>query len=730
LVCYLTTELKDKVSNDDLERFVQLGEAVGEHDARVEKKGEETSSYRYKMPESIRVNAKSIDQKLLEINVCDPAIGSGAFPVGMMTEIVRARNALSSYIKESGRTLYNFKRDCIQNSLYGVDIDPGAVEIAKLRLWLSLIVDEDDIAQIKPLPNLDYKIMQGNSLLEEYEGIKLFDDKLIGSVTFDKEDQIKRLKEKQSVLQLERIAVSQEGKLTSERKARIVRIDNENKTIEKNIAKLMAQSVATDNELGLFDSNSRAKNNADELKRLHKEFFETTHKKRKDELKKNIEKLEWDLIEATLTEQGKSAELKKLNTFRKANVKPFFLWKLHFSEVFQNGGFDVVIGNPPYGANIDHYVRVFEEIYPETSKGYKDVYKYFFNCSLSKLLKWQGVLCFITPNTYFLQPRYGDLRKYFLNFNILSLINLGEDVFHAVVPTAISLIERSIAERASKINYADISDASKYTGSIETLSFVKLDQAQFNKTQNNVFVESIRVRQEDEEVLENVLDFKDAGINYQRVNVGLSDKGNSDLSKRLLYEGAKEKESHVEYWKGTDINSFYISPGTNRFVRPNIRLRENERVILNKEYFEKNPKLLWRQTASIPIVAIDRFGIWFGRSVQAGVIKSSFVKTISYEYLCCLLNSSYLRMLYKKNVQESGRVFPQVKLEKLKSLPIKIILPEKQVPFIELAKEIEKAKANNPDSDTENLEKLLNVLVYKLYGLTNTEIASIESSVK
>ncbi|MFA4836702.1 MAG: TaqI-like C-terminal specificity domain-containing protein [Dehalococcoidia bacterium] len=63
------------------------------------------------------------------------------------------------------KTAYDFKRECIENSLYGVDIDAGAVEIAKLRLWLSLIVDEDDIQNIKPLPNLDYKIVCGNSLV-------------------------------------------------------------------------------------------------------------------------------------------------------------------------------------------------------------------------------------------------------------------------------------------------------------------------------------------------------------------------------------------------------------------------------------------------------------------------------------------------------------------------------------------------------------------------------------
>jgi len=83
----------------------------------------------------------------------------------MMAEIVKARNVLSVFINEPGRTLYNFKRECIEKSLYGVDIDPGAVEIAKLRLWLSLIVEEKDIKQIRPLPNLDYKILCGNSLL-------------------------------------------------------------------------------------------------------------------------------------------------------------------------------------------------------------------------------------------------------------------------------------------------------------------------------------------------------------------------------------------------------------------------------------------------------------------------------------------------------------------------------------------------------------------------------------
>jgi hypothetical protein len=121
----------------------------------------------------IRENAALIDEKLASIRVCDPAVGSGAFPVGMMSEIVRARSVLTVYqtsqiaktAKNCDVSVYDFKRQCIEHSLYGVDIDAGAVEIAKLRLWLSLVVDEDDPQNIKPLPNLDYKIVQGNSLI-------------------------------------------------------------------------------------------------------------------------------------------------------------------------------------------------------------------------------------------------------------------------------------------------------------------------------------------------------------------------------------------------------------------------------------------------------------------------------------------------------------------------------------------------------------------------------------
>jgi len=163
LINYLDTSVntpKDNVPRADLETFVHLGDQISHYEAV------DTRYVGREMPKKVKEHAKLIDEKLADITVCDPAVGSGAFPVGMMTEIVRARSALTPYFNNPhDRTPYHFKRHAIQSCLYGVDIDPGAVEIAKLRLWLSLVVDEEDVKQIKPLPNLFYKIVTGNSLL-------------------------------------------------------------------------------------------------------------------------------------------------------------------------------------------------------------------------------------------------------------------------------------------------------------------------------------------------------------------------------------------------------------------------------------------------------------------------------------------------------------------------------------------------------------------------------------
>lgn len=166
LINYLDTTVNassTEVPRADIEKLIREGEMAYHYESNRTQKEHWIPR---KLPKSVEKNASTLDDALKSITVCDPAIGSGAFPVGMMTEIVKARTALTPYFNDvAERTPYHFKRHAIQNSIYGVDIDAGAVEIAKLRLWLSLVVDEEDVAQIKPLPNLDYKVVVGNSLM-------------------------------------------------------------------------------------------------------------------------------------------------------------------------------------------------------------------------------------------------------------------------------------------------------------------------------------------------------------------------------------------------------------------------------------------------------------------------------------------------------------------------------------------------------------------------------------
>ena len=183
LIHYLDNSLEGKIAKADIETYIRHGHFALENDQRVAERGE-TKTYQYQLPESIRENADLIDQKLTEIRICDPAIGSGAFPVGLLHELVTAQlvlkphfsnNYLNAKLDEFGfqfkesvnesRYVYRLKRHIIQESIYGVDIDASAIDIARLRLWLSLVVDEDDLDPIETLPNLDYKIVCGNSLI-------------------------------------------------------------------------------------------------------------------------------------------------------------------------------------------------------------------------------------------------------------------------------------------------------------------------------------------------------------------------------------------------------------------------------------------------------------------------------------------------------------------------------------------------------------------------------------
>ena len=118
----------------------------------------------------VKEKGNVITTSLENVKICDPAIGSGAFPMGLLQEIYYIKITLQQLGVTTEQTDAQIKKHIIEQNIYGVDIDAGAVDIARLRFWLSLVVDEQ---LPQPLPNLDFKIMQGNSLLERYQGVDL-----------------------------------------------------------------------------------------------------------------------------------------------------------------------------------------------------------------------------------------------------------------------------------------------------------------------------------------------------------------------------------------------------------------------------------------------------------------------------------------------------------------------------------------------------------------------------
>src|SRR5690606_35762133 len=276
-------------------------------------------------------NAILLNQKLDDIKVCDPAIGSGAFPIGMLQEIFEAKRFIYPHLKTNEPfNPAEVKKNIIQNSIYGVDLEKGAVDIAQLRFWLSLVVDEENP---HPLPNLDYKIMQGNSLLEQYEGIEL------GNVALFQEPEV-------TIYQSNMFEEPKSDYgLSKEKQADIKSlIDNyfkveskeQKTTIHKTIDNIVIEHI--DKSLELFE-NKLLIEIATYEKQLNRKLERLTENQKQQVLNKSKELKEIEKRKKQL--DSKNAARKRLLEFEKTDERPYFLWHLYFKDVFDQGGFDV-----------------------------------------------------------------------------------------------------------------------------------------------------------------------------------------------------------------------------------------------------------------------------------------------------------------------------------------------------------------------------------------------------
>ncbi len=395
---------------------------------------------------------RKLTQALDNVKILDPAVGSGAFPLGMMQVIIAVRQIIArregTPIQRGSLAMSRLKRNIIADNLYGVDIKPEAIEIAKLRMWLSLVVDIPDIEDVEPLPNLDYKLMCGDSLISTIHGERLIPDPT---------------KEQQLMLAVTPIQQAIQPLLELQRRYFHAQTHE----------RLVMQSQILAAEANVFrtavnDSRRYWIGKQQDLERKIKVLkgkVSKTQEKERGEIAVKLEELDKFALEVESGERSLT----------------FFQYHLHFCDVFQEkGGFDVVIGNPPYVRQ-----EQIKELKPALQKEYDcytgvaDLYVYFYEQGFN-LLRSNGYLSYITSNKYF-RAGYGEKLRAFLGekSKVEVLIDFGDSpVFEAIAYPSIILARKGKPEnhQARVLNWETGKSVDEFNSVYKSQSFYMSQQ--------------------------------------------------------------------------------------------------------------------------------------------------------------------------------------------------------------------------------------------------------------
>ncbi|MEL7669406.1 TaqI-like C-terminal specificity domain-containing protein [Methanobacterium sp.] len=772
LINYLNTN--SNVPTEDIKEFIQLGDFALDLIIREKIKfSQPKKGKKYGLPTSIKENYEEIDELLREIKIVDPAVGSGAFPVGMMNEIVKARSILSIFFEDEKKS-YDLKRETIENSLYGVDIDSSAVDITKLRFWLSLIVDEDDVNNIKALPNLDHKIMCGNSLLEEFEGLKLFDEKLLGEIPKDNSEIIKKLENKENALYSE-LGRIETGILKDN--GRKDEIKKELKKIERKKRKLSLKPKEIVIQPTLFDERvTKSQIKLKKLKELQKQFFSEQNKKEKENIRNNIEKIEWDLIEETLKEEGNENAINKLQKYKINESKPFFLWNLYFAEVFQreNPGFDVVIANPPYIG-----FHGFEEIKPYLKEKYIsatgkfDIYVPFIEKGLD-LIRKEGTLTFICP-TNFTKRNYGKKIRNFLKkeITILNIVDFEDfQIFEGALNyTGIFVFKKTIPQNDSLFCYKKRSITHKGFNVIQD----SLEENGWVFHDPNTLKLIEKIKNQKSSLLGKLTFSISEGIVTGKNDVFLLNNEDVEylgLESELLkpcIRGRQIRKYNINEVNETIIYPYEIVNGktvpipitTIEKKYPNTfdYLTQKRDYLSGRGYFEKSTKNwyeLWCQRSYdtqgvlkilVPELAeSNRFALAEENLFYGDTVCGIKLKDTNYEnilYTLGVLNSKLIEFLYKKTTVPKANQFYIYKTMFLKNIPIREIdhsNSKEDAAYKKIISSVDKliniykhSHSENKEIDNKIIQETdnqINNLIYQLYNLNNDEIEIINNHFK
>lgn len=567
---------------------------------------------------------QQLSAALREIKICDPAIGSGAFPMGLLNELWRCREAL-----EPTEHRVVLKKEIIENNIYGVDIEKGAIDIARLRFWLSIVVDSE---KPEALPNFDYKFMQGNSLIESYQGCDL-----------------------------SRIA----GRLRG------------------------GQSKSMQLVLGL-DSDLSRKN----LQRLLRDYFSVADHQKKASMRHAVNEEVKTLIRESFG--GTTASLAKLNALDPSANQDFFLWHTWFKDIFDNGGFDIVIGNPPYirRTELPEKAKIeYERTYKSATLQY-DIYLLFIELGLS-ICNTKAQLCFINPIRFFSSDYGKGCRPIIIKNNYLwRVVDVSQiEVFKNAMTYPCILHIQKTERKDYDIEFYSPEN-------LQVVRNVATSTGKFLHKQNIISNPSCRIIVSEGHDLIQKIDNNSKPIETW-YNVARGLPNNKVSFAREKYKSLKS--TMVKKYRINDDYRYIDTEYADRFRKEMIILPRTV-LFLQATLKEKD------------IVLLDR--IYY--LTENAVVNNNFVLGVINARI-----TTYWFEYYYGTTKVSGGYF-DLNGTQIKSIPIPKATNEQQKQIAEVVDQILMGKKNNTNADTSDLEHQIDKLVYELYGLTEEEIAVVE----